>query len=396
MPRERPRSSRGTRQSATSDRALLREAEALRGSRKPGYRDRIWKLLAQAAHLDIPARDVMELRQVAVSCLGDFMGREPTVLNGFPTAVIGVAVDDEGTELAVSLANGQIVRTDTATGTKQSPRPAAEVKATLPWARFGILRSGDGKRTAAIRGTEIVISDADKVGKDRTFPLSAAPRQVALSKDGQCLVASFISAPQESGSPPATSLQVWELASGKALPTVTLPLDSLNQIVFSPDGRLFGCACLDGAVLYQTSDLRQVACIRGLLVYGLSFSPDNQLVLIPSMQEDYVRLWSVATQQDVALLPHAGGPQWVSFSGNGRRIATASLESVPPLGPGRADGKKVAGRPCGGCSRDRLRPGWGRAGVLRQGSHDANLGLVAWHGPTEVAQSSRSGAGSGP
>ena len=76
------------------------------------------------------------------------------------------------------------------------------------------------------------------------------------------------------------------------------------------------------------SDLQQVASIRGLNVSSVSFSPDNQLVLLPSNQEDHVRLWSMATFQDIAVLPHAGGPTTVCFSGDGRRIATASLTSV--------------------------------------------------------------------
>ena len=60
-------------------RRLLGEAEAVRGSRTAGYRDRIWKLLAQAALLDVPERNVLELRQKAVGCLGDFLGRADRV-----------------------------------------------------------------------------------------------------------------------------------------------------------------------------------------------------------------------------------------------------------------------------------------------------------------------------
>ena len=309
--------------------ALLREAEAVRGGRKPGYRNHVWKLLAQAALLDVPERDVTELRQIAVSCLGDFMGREPPLLNGFPAAIQGVALNDTGAELAVLMANGEVVRADMVTGKKESPRPYAEVCASRPWADCSLTRSANGNRTVTIQGPkELLVRDADKGVGDRTFSLPSAPMVFALSPDGRWLVSSFATSVKDVRAVPVLSLQVWNLSAGKALPAVTVPLDGINRIVFSPDGRLFGCACLEGAVIYQTSDARQVACIRGLLVYGLSFSPDNQLVVIPSMQEDYVRLWSVATQQDVAILPHAGGPQMVCFSGDGQRIATATWDSV--------------------------------------------------------------------
>ena len=338
-------------------RALLREAEALRGGRKPGYRDQIWKLLAQVTLLDVPERDVKELRQIAVSCLGDFMGREPAVLNGFPSAIRGVALNDKGTELAVLLANGEVVCTDMATGKKQSPRPDAEVCASRLWAGFSIPRSANGNRTVTRNGTAgLSVTDADKRVEDRTFSLPSTPQQFALSPDGQWLASSFVTSRNGVRSAPVQSLQVWNLSAGKALPVVTVPLDSVNSIVFSPDSRLVGCACLEGTVIYQTSDLQQVACIRGLLVYGLSFSPASQLVLIPSMQEDYVRLWSVATQQDVAILPHAGGPTWVCFSGDGQRIATATSDSVARVGPGGAQGKAITGRPRGRRTRNRVLP----------------------------------------
>ncbi len=309
-------------------RALLGEAEAVRGSRTAGYRDRIWKLLAQAALLDVPERNVLELRQKAVGCLGDFLGRAPTALGEFPFAIQGVALDETGAELAVLMANGQVVCCDTVTGKKQFPQPLTQVGATRPWASFSTARSANGKRTATAKALGVVVTDADRVGEDRTFPMPSTPTLLALSPDGRWLVSSFRTAPPDARPASVNVLKVWDLSSGQALPDVIVPLDWPNRIVFSPDSRSFGCSCLEGAVIYRTADLQQVACIRGVLVYGLSFSPDGQLVLIPSAQEDHVRLWSVATHQDVALLPHAGGPEKVCLSDDGQRIATATAKSV--------------------------------------------------------------------
>ena len=62
------------------------------------------------------------------------MGREPAVLNGFPAAIQGIALNNTGTELAVLMANGDVVCTDMITGKQQSPRPFADLGASRLWA----------------------------------------------------------------------------------------------------------------------------------------------------------------------------------------------------------------------------------------------------------------------
>ena len=200
-------------------RALIREAEALRGSRTPGYRNRVWQLLAQAARLDVPELNLQELRQNAMSCLGDFLGREPTLLSEFPAAIQGVALDDTGTELAVLLNNGAVVGSNTVTRERQPPRPRALVSATRPWARFSPARSANGKRTAAASGWNVVVKDAERIGEDKTFPLPAPPFHIALSPDGRWLVSSFLTAAKDGRRTKVAALQVWDLSSGRRSPS---------------------------------------------------------------------------------------------------------------------------------------------------------------------------------
>ena len=148
-------------------------------------------------------------------------------------------------------------------------------------------------------------------------------------------------------------------------------------------------------MIYRVSDLHQVASIRGLSVWNGSFSPDNQLVLLPSNQEDHVRLWSMATFQDVAILPHAGGPRTVCFSGDGRKIATATFTSVCLWDLGGLKEKRVLTGHQGGVSAIEFGPGGTWPGVHRRGPHDARLGRGDGRRAAVPAARSRSRPGIG-
>ena len=65
-------------------------------------------------------------------------------------------------------------------------------------------------------GGGFLVKDADKVGRDRTFSLPSTPQQFALSPDGRWLASSFLTSPKDVRAAPVSSLQVWDLSSGKA------------------------------------------------------------------------------------------------------------------------------------------------------------------------------------
>ena len=65
--------------------SLVREARATRTARRVGYRDEVFTLLQQARALDVPQKDLTELRREAVACLGDFVGLTPVTFSDFPS-----------------------------------------------------------------------------------------------------------------------------------------------------------------------------------------------------------------------------------------------------------------------------------------------------------------------
>jgi hypothetical protein len=66
--------------------SLVREARAVRIARGAGYRDEVFQALSQAHDLEVPGKDVVDLRSEAIACLGDYVGLEPTALLELPDA----------------------------------------------------------------------------------------------------------------------------------------------------------------------------------------------------------------------------------------------------------------------------------------------------------------------
>src|SRR5262249_34558334 len=90
--------------------SLVGEARAIRLARTPGYRAEALPRLQQALALDPPARDVFELRQEAIACLGDFVGLEPATWKDIPAENYAVALTlhPNGNEVALGMYDGAV------------------------------------------------------------------------------------------------------------------------------------------------------------------------------------------------------------------------------------------------------------------------------------------------
>jgi WD40 repeat protein len=97
---------------------------------------------------------------------------------------------------------------------------------------------------------------------------------------------------------------------------------------FSPDGRLFGTASEDGtAKLWRTDTLEEVAVLRGHLlgVHSIAFSPDGRRVATGSNGREAVKLWDVATGQEVLTLEGEGSIfGGVTFSADGTLLGAVN------------------------------------------------------------------------
>jgi serine/threonine protein kinase/WD40 repeat protein len=89
-------------------RSLVGEARATRLARRVGYRDRVFALLSQAKSLDVPERNLADLRNEAVACLGDFVGLTPATFTNSTTNFLGACLGPSGNLAACGFADSTI------------------------------------------------------------------------------------------------------------------------------------------------------------------------------------------------------------------------------------------------------------------------------------------------
>jgi WD40 repeat protein/serine/threonine protein kinase len=371
--------------------SYVREAEAVRLARSDGYRPKAWQLLQDARRLDTPDKDLNELRQEALACLGDFVGLEPITWADFPAEINAIALHPKGGTLAIGLSDGTVLLRDISTGAYLARLPQHRSSVTaLAFTSDGIrLVSGD-------RGGTIHVWQANAHGGcrlERTIraaPAVAGPppsdfpaiNSLAISPDGKQLAASLFFSPTASQSLPRT-ISLWNLADGtqtasfgresewlfspafspdgKLLAAAycrttqngvsaatqhgvwlhdlgsrgdvrDLPLDvgCIRKLLeFSPDGKLLACTCGKGLALFDTSDFQRPRYTHDNNA-PFAFSPDGQLLAIAECGVEQVRLWNIARERDVAVLRHAGesGNELEWLACGSNAVATGSRRSV--------------------------------------------------------------------
>jgi WD40 repeat protein len=144
---------------------------------------------------------------------------------------------------------------------------------------------------------------------------------VAFSPDGRFLA---------SGSGEGAALKLVEVATGKEVWTVWA--GSANSLAFSPDGRfLAGRADLDTVKLWEVATGKQVRSLRQPnTLMTVTFSHDGRY--LASGGWEFVDLWDVATGQEVRTLRgHASFVKSVAFSPDGRFLASGGYDTLVKL-----------------------------------------------------------------
>ncbi len=347
--------------------SLVGEARAIRLARSVGYRWEAWNRLQKAYELEIPKKDIEILRREAVSCMGDFVGIGPTVLDDFPAGILSIALNPQDSLIAVGLADGTVSLRSLDTGAKVDRMPTetpgeynslplafgqdgktlltAQAKEILnTWKMDGTgtwtskiipvggrvlhISTADDGRLFALCSTEVPgeiliwrFSDGES---DKLCVKSPGKlRCVTLSPDGSLLAVGFIVPGRTLG------LTLWDAETGDLVKTLTPQRERgfLRNLDFSSDGSLLVCACDDGLVVYDTKSFNAVWSV-GDMSEVAAISPASNHVAFSSRQLNVVRLWNFARNRQVVALEHSEQPICVKFGANGLNVVIASDRSV--------------------------------------------------------------------
>jgi eukaryotic-like serine/threonine-protein kinase len=143
---------------------------------------------------------------------------------------------------------------------------------------------------------------------------STEPRlgPMALSPDGHYLAAG------------SQELLIFNLTNGTVAARISAHKISTDAVAFAPDGKLLATGSQEGlARLWRTDNWQPVGTLRGHLlgVHSLAFSPDSRRLATGSLGSEGVKLWDLATAQEVLNLSAPGDLMfWLGFSPDGRTL----------------------------------------------------------------------------
>ncbi|HKI35563.1 MAG TPA: serine/threonine-protein kinase [Gemmataceae bacterium] len=203
-------------------------------------------------------------------------GREKTSLSGHGSAVLAVAFSHSGKFLVSGGGDGSLRLWDGATWAEGPP----------------LLRQN---------------------GTVRRAPISPDDRTVAVANSTQ-------------------GVELWDLEGRRLRSTLAGHGGSIMAIAFAPDGQTLATGDTSGLVrLWDPAGVSERASFRGdpLAVRALAFTPDGRTLVSAGNGDKDVKLWKVATQEQVGTLTgHENVVLTLAVSSDGRLLATGSRDGI--------------------------------------------------------------------
>ena len=151
---------------------------------------------------------------------------------------------------------------------------------------------------------------------------SGPVRFVAYSPDGSRLATSSSDG----------TARLWDMTTGREIAVMAGQGADITGLDFSPDGAWLATTGYDGAVSLWDANSGQKLRLLGQHpggATGLDFSPDGRLIATSGLQDGNVYIWDVVQGGLVYSFTAHYAPVWyVTFSPNGERLATASVDGT--------------------------------------------------------------------
>jgi WD40 repeat protein len=246
-------------------------------------------------------------------------GKAKLTLRGHRLAVAGVTVSPDDKQVASASRDGTVRLWNVETGAELAALNHDGV------AVHAVAFSHDGKQlgTSAEDG-KIRLWDVKTrklvglVGEHK-----AAARAVAFSPDGALLA---------SGSTDKT-VKLWPLRAGNKPATLETESELVRPILalaYSPDGNVIAMATTSPEVQIRdaaSGDVLRVLKGHAAAVNCLAFSKDGQ-VLASGSADHTLRLWDMATAQEIGTFPQDGEVHALAFTRDGTHLACAGSDGV--------------------------------------------------------------------
>ena len=277
---------------------------------------RIWRNGDKAEALPSPAADISN-RDISSQTMSD-----THELMGHKNPVFSVAVSPDGASIVSGGADRSIRIWDIQTGKERLPPLQGHESwvwsvAISPNGR--LVASGSGDKTVRLWDAQTGVTVGQPM-QDHTESVYS----VVFSPDGLWLV---------SGSGDKT-VRIWDVATQRSLNWSPLECrNGVNSVAFSPNGQLVAAGDESGGITIWHSQTGQPARepldTSTMLSISIGFSPDGRSIAAGggsgATNIVLAQTWDISTGENVLNLSgHTNGVRSVSYSSNGRFIATGS------------------------------------------------------------------------
>jgi RNA polymerase sigma factor (sigma-70 family) len=225
---------------------------------------------------------------------------------------------DDTRPLAVCLEKGTVLLRDLASG-KERQFVAPGLRDTIREAVCAYAAKG---KVLAVPDQHGIIHVLDTATGKKCCALQAKGvrvRSLALSSDGRVLASLC------RGAGARDTVQLWDVAAGKATRTVAADQKILRGVAFTPDDRTLATVGWTEVRFHDVSTGRERGRARGVKSFapGVAFSPDSKTLATAEMYSNAIHLWDVGTvTRKPSPTGHTNQPWQVAFSPDGRRVCS--------------------------------------------------------------------------